>query len=93
MKALQRANENILLVLLMVATALPLFLGRAGIAVTLIISVAVFNIALQRPDLGRRWYVLALLPAAVWIVFFVLGLTVEGGTDVRLYPVEPFSAD
>lgn len=60
------ATSNGLISLLVIAMIAPVLLPVAGIAASLMLPLMVIAIVWMRPELGRRWYVLAALPMLLW---------------------------
>jgi hypothetical protein len=60
------ATPNGLITLLVLAAVFPVILPLSGIVVSLTVPLMVCAIVWMRPELGRRWYVLAALPMLVW---------------------------
>lgn len=60
------ATPNGLITLLVIASVFPIIMPLSGIVVSLTLPVMAGAIVWMRPELGRRWYLLAALPMLLW---------------------------
>ena len=60
------ATSSGLILLLILAVVAPVFLGPSGIVASLTLPLMVMWIARKRPELGQRWFYLALIPILVY---------------------------